>query len=142
MIISSRIDFEWILENAEALRLSGMLGVAGVKRLGPPNSVFESGVLKARLEPSGGFEEHITFQSNFVQLSSHRLQIEVDSQRELWEGFRPGRIPATNVKKISTTNPTADWASDMESSARLLRECRSPSKYPRHKQLSSLDSDI
>src|SRR6266481_6213317 len=100
------------------------------------------GLLKARLEPSEGLQEHITFQSNPVQLSSYRLQMEVDSQRRLWEGFRPGRILATNVKRISSTNATADWASDMESSGRLVRECRSPSTCPRHKQLSSLDSDI
>src|SRR6266851_1236913 len=101
-------------------------GVAGAKRL-----------VKARLEPSAGLKEHITFQSNFVQLSSYRLQIEVDSQRRLWEGFRAGRIPATNVKRISCTSPTADWTSRMESSGRLVRECRSPSTYPRRRQLSS-----
>ncbi len=69
-------------------------GVAGAKRL-----------VKARLEPSAGLKEHITFQSNFVQLSSYRLQIEVDSQRRLWEGFRAGRIPATNVKRIFLYEP-------------------------------------
>ncbi len=99
MVISSRIDFERILKNAEAFRLSGMLALQG------RNASGNRGLLKARLEPSTGLKEHITFQSNFVQPSVYRLQIEVDSQRRLWEGFRASRIPATNVKRISYTNP-------------------------------------
>src|SRR6266849_1295218 len=97
-------NVEW---NAEALRLSGMLALQG------RNASGNRGLLKARLEPSAGLKEHITFQSNSVQLSSYRLQIEVDSQRRLWEGFRAGRIPATNVKRISSTNSIADWTQHM-----------------------------
>jgi hypothetical protein len=48
--------------------------------------------------------EHITFQSHFVQLSSYRFQIKVDSRRRLREGFGVGGIPATNVKRISSAN--------------------------------------
>jgi len=86
----------------------GMLGVVGVKRLGPPNSVgLNQGLLKARLEPSRGPSQHITFQTNSVRLSSHRLQIEEDGQRGLWEGFPLGIIPATSVKRIPFANPTS-----------------------------------
>jgi len=91
-------NVEW---NAEALRLSGMLALQGRSASG------NRGLLEARLEPSAGLKEHITFQSNFVQLSSHRFQIEGDGQRGPWEGFRAGGIPATNVKRISSTNHTA-----------------------------------
>jgi hypothetical protein len=59
------------------------------------------------LKPRGAFAEHIAFQSNFVRLSSYRLQIEEDGERGLWEGFRPGIIPATSVKRIPFADPTS-----------------------------------
>ncbi len=50
-------NVEW---NAEALRLSRMLALQGRSASG------NRGLLKARLEPSAGLQEHVAFQSDFI----------------------------------------------------------------------------
>src|SRR6266852_6589998 len=83
-------NVEW---NAEALRLSGMLALQGRSASG------NRGLLKARLEPSKSLEEHITFQSNFVQVSAYRLQIEADGRRRFWDGCLSKQVSCGECEK-------------------------------------------